>query len=123
MLPIETVYEFDPLLEPLRPPPEMVDGPPADECVAAEDVLNEKERQHILGGQANVWTEYISDEGTVEYMLLPRLCALSEAVWSRREKKDWDDFQRRLADVSKHFDALGLRYCSLKDLSTPQSDE
>ena len=36
----------------------------------------------VVSGQANVWTEYIRDEDTVEYMLLPRLCAMSEALWS-----------------------------------------
>ena len=39
--------------------------------------------------QANVWTEYISDELTVEYMLLPRLCALAEALWSPKSTRDW----------------------------------
>mmetsp|Transcript_32396 Transcript_32396/g.91796 ORF Transcript_32396/g.91796 Transcript_32396/m.91796 type:complete len:539 (+) Transcript_32396:236-1852(+) len=118
MLPIETVYEFDPMLEPLPPPPEVVDGQPSAECVAAEDVLNEKERGFILGGQANVWTEYISDEATVEYMLLPRLCAMAEALWSRRESKDWDDFRVRMDDLLKHFDVSGFGYCSLQDLTT-----
>ena len=43
--------------------------------------LTDAEQQRILGGQANVWTEYIEDEETCEYMMLPRLCAFSEAVW------------------------------------------
>lgn len=43
--------------------------------------LTDSEQTHILGGQVNVWTEYIKDEETCEYMLLPRLCAFSEAVW------------------------------------------
>jgi hypothetical protein len=38
-------------------------------------------RRHILGGQANLWTEYVPDEATVEYMLLPRLSAMAEALW------------------------------------------
>ena len=39
--------------------------------------------------QANLWTEYISDELTVEYMLLPRLCALAETLWSPKASRDW----------------------------------
>jgi hypothetical protein len=44
-------------------------------------VLTEDEAAHILGSQANLWTEYVADEATAEYMLLPRLAALAEAVW------------------------------------------
>lgn len=51
---------------------------------------------HVLGccecvmlRQANLWTEYISDELTVEYMLLPRLCALAETLWSAKSSRDW----------------------------------
>lgn len=43
--------------------------------------LTESEQQRILGGQANLWTEYIEGEDTCEYMLLPRICAFGEAVW------------------------------------------
>jgi hexosaminidase len=56
-----------------------------------------KEKQHhILGAQCNLWTEYIPNFRKVEYMLLPRLLAMSEVVWSDPSKKDWDDFCRRL---------------------------
>ena len=44
-------------------------------------VLSEAEAAHILGSQANLWTEYVADEATAEYMLLPRLAALAESVW------------------------------------------
>jgi len=46
-----------------------------------QGMLSESEASHILGSQANLWTEYVADEATVEYMLLPRLAALAEAVW------------------------------------------
>lgn len=46
-----------------------------------QGVLTDAEASHILGSQANLWTEYVSDEATAEYMLLPRLAALAEAVW------------------------------------------
>ncbi len=43
--------------------------------------LSPAEIEHIKGGQANLWTEYVADETTAEYMLLPRLCAMAEALW------------------------------------------
>ena len=59
--------------------------------------LNAAQQRHILGGQANLWTEYINTPEMAEYMLLPRLCAMSEVLWSQREKKPWEDFRRRVA--------------------------
>lgn len=43
--------------------------------------LTKEEEVRIIGGQVNLWTEYVRDEKTCEYMLLPRLCAFSEAIW------------------------------------------
>lgn len=63
--------------------------------------------------QANVWTEYIGDEQTVEYMLLPRVCAMAEVLWSPAAAKDWDGFLRRLPTLLAHFEATGLRYRTL----------
>jgi len=60
--------------------------------------------------QANVWTEYVQDEPTCEYMLLPRMCAMAEVLWSPPTCKDWDSFLGRLPTVLAHFDAVGLRY-------------
>ena len=45
-----------------------------------------------------------------EYMLLPRLAAMAEALWSPRTAKDWPGFQRRLTALLPHYDAAGLRY-------------
>ena len=64
-LPLEQVYSFEP----------------------APDVLNEEEKKHILGSQANLWTEYIKEPEHVEYMVLPRLAAMSEVQWMKSEKK------------------------------------
>jgi hexosaminidase len=50
----------------------------------------------------------------VEYMLLPRMLALSEVVWSPSEAKDFDDFLRRLGWHFDRFDALGVRYRPLE---------
>lgn len=66
-------------------------------------VLNQDEAKHILGVQANLWTEYIPDERHVEYMLFPRLLALSEIGWSPKEVRNWENFKPRL---NKHIDLL-----------------
>lgn len=65
--------------------------------------LNEEEAKHILGAQGNVWTEYMTTTEHVEYMALPRLCALSEVLWSTKENRNEEDFLKRL---EKHFDLL-----------------
>ena len=65
-LPLSKVYDFEPI-------PEKID----------------KSKRHlILGGQANLWTEYIQTPEQAEYMLLPRLCALAETVWSQKDRKN-----------------------------------
>ena len=58
--------------------------------------LNAEEQKYILGAQANLWTEYISTPEQVEYMLLPRLLALSEVLWTQKNNKNYDDFVPRL---------------------------
>ena len=64
--------------------------------------------------QANLWTEYVADEETVEYMLLPRLAALAEAVWSPQAPPGappaLPGFLARLRAQLPHLDARGLRY-------------
>jgi hexosaminidase len=74
-LPLETVYAFDPIPAELEP----------------------QFTKHILGVQAQVWTEYMPTPKHVEYMAFPRLSALAEAVWTPRERKDYPDYLRRLA--------------------------
>ena len=55
------------------------------------------QRKHILGAQCNLWTEYINTPEMAEYMLLPRLCAMAEVLWSPRERMQWEDFRARIA--------------------------
>lgn len=52
-------------------------------------------REHIIGVQANLWTEYIPTPSQAEYMLYPRMFALAEVAWSAPETKDYADFRRR----------------------------
>ncbi|MES2629890.1 MAG: family 20 glycosylhydrolase [Bacteroidota bacterium] len=58
--------------------------------------LPEDKKRYILGGQANHWSEYILSEAHMDYMVWPRACALSEALWLSAEKKNEPDFMRRL---------------------------
>ena len=93
-LPLKRVYQFDPLPEKLAP----------------------EFQAHVLGGQANLWTEYIPNFRQVEYMMFPRLGALSEADWSPKDVRDWDDFQTRAALNEKRLAVLGVNF---RPLSKP----
>ena len=72
--------------------------------------LETDKRQHILGAQGNVWTEYMKTGSYVEYMILPRMTALSEVVWSPKAARNWEDFSNRLNSMRKRYDALRLNY-------------
>ena len=61
----------------------------------AEDLPADK-RHHILGAQANLWTEYVTCEPQVQYQVLPRMAALAEVQWIQPEAKDYQDFKTRL---------------------------
>lgn len=82
--------------------------------------LDEQQAAHILGVQANLWTEYIGDEDYLFYMLLPRLTALTEVQWCRKENKDWNRFVSSIEHIFEIYDILDydygkhiLRFCSL----------
>src|SRR5690606_1929267 len=66
------------------------------------------EAERILGAQANLWTEYITTPDHVEYMLLPRLLALAEVVWSPREARDWASFTQRVPAQLRLLDEAGI---------------
>ncbi|MFK7924850.1 MAG: family 20 glycosylhydrolase [Bacteroidia bacterium] len=57
--------------------------------------LNAQAAGHILGAQGNVWTEYIKNEASLQYMIFPRAAALAEVLWSPKEARDWPDFAKR----------------------------
>ncbi len=75
-------------------------------------VLDATEAKHILGAQGNVWTEYIPDFKRVQYMVLPRMAALAEVVWTPAKEKNWPDFQRRIHEHFQIYKALGYNYSS-----------
>ena len=72
--------------------------------------LSEEERKYILGAQANIWTEYILTSKQVEYMAVPRMCALSEVLWTNKNKKKYSDFIERLKENSKLLDRMQVDY-------------
>lgn len=84
-----------------------------DEVYGFEPVpesLTEEEARHVLGGQANVWTEHMDSPRTVDFFMFPRLCAVAEALWTPRDRRDLEDFRRRLDDHLARLDALGVEY-------------
>jgi hexosaminidase len=92
-LPLERVYSFEPI--PASLPAEF--------------------QSHILGGQCNLWTEYIPSIQHAEYMMFPRLCALAEVDWSPKAARDFTNFNQQLLVQEQRFDAMGVVY--RKDLS------
>jgi hexosaminidase len=96
--PLQRVYSFEPV----------------------PDSLTAVESRHILGAQANMWTEYMKTESHVEYMMFPRLLALAEVVWSPREARNWESFQWRLPAQLTMLDRLGVNYRPLDRQPPPQ---
>jgi len=72
--------------------------------------LSEDEKKYILGGQGNVWTEYMKTPEKVEYMVFPRMLALSEVLWSAPENKNFDDFQKRISYQFSRLDKQNVNY-------------
>lgn len=72
--------------------------------------LTPEEAAHIIGVQANLWTEYIPTYSQLEYMELPRLAALSEVQWTLPEKKNYDNFLQRLPKLISVYDDNGYNY-------------
>jgi len=80
----------------------------AFEPVPAE--LSPEEAKRVLGVQANLWTEYVSNPDHARYMLYPRLAAMAEAGWSSGDRKSWDDFRTRLGRQLERYEAAGMNY-------------
>lgn len=73
--------------------------------------LDSSQAKYVLGAQANVWTEFISTREHLEYMVLPRMLALSEVLWTPRSEKNYDNFFKRLQKQFVAFDEKGIHYC------------
>ncbi|MET9814207.1 MULTISPECIES: beta-N-acetylhexosaminidase [unclassified Streptomyces] len=88
---LEDVYRFEPV------PPE----------------LTPEEARHVLGTQANLWTEVMEDHARVDYQAFPRLAAFAEVAWSALPapaERDFAGFERRMAAHYRRLDALGVAY-------------
>ncbi len=70
--------------------------------------LTPGESSHVLGSEGLIWTEYVPTPAHLEYMLWPRLSALSEVFWSPKEGRDFKEFQQRLKEHAKRLDALDV---------------
>jgi hexosaminidase len=102
---------------------------PIEKVYAYEPVpkeLSVEEAKYVLGAQANVWTEYMKNTRKVEYMVFPRMSALSEVLWSPKEKRKWEDFEKRLKVQFKRYDLWKINYSKaffdLKAVVLPTSD-
>lgn len=104
-VPLEKVYSFDPV--------------PAN--------LTPEEAKHIIGTQANLWTEYITSFRHVEYMVLPRMDALAEVQWVEPAQKNYEDFLSRMPKMFDIYDIYGHNYARhLFDINgdfTPNAQE
>ena len=87
-LPLSRVYAFEPV----------------------PDSLTSDEAGHVLGGQANLWTEYIPNPEHAQYMIFPRIAALAEVLWTRHDLRNWNDFARRIEREMQRYDHLGVNY-------------
>ena len=87
-IPLEKVYGYEPV----------------------PDGITEEQATHILGAQANLWTEYITNEKKIEYMIFPRMAALAEVLWSKKELRNWSDFERRLPAVFETYKKWNMNF-------------
>lgn len=88
---------------------------PIEKCYSYEpftEDMTEEEKGHILGVQANLWTEYIATPEHLHYMLLPRLAALSEVQWCNKDNKDWERFAADAPRFCAIYDAMGYNYAT-----------
>ncbi|AYD46285.1 beta-N-acetylhexosaminidase [Arachidicoccus soli] len=98
-LPIQKVYNYNPY----------------------PNALTAAEHQHILGVQANVWTEYMSSPQKVEYMIFPRMAALAEVGWTEPANKNYESFKDRLQPEIARYRLWGANYC--KDWDNQPTDK
>jgi hexosaminidase len=87
-LPLETVYNYDPV--------------PVE--------LTKAESQYIWGAQGNLWSEYIANSAKAEYMMFPRLDALSEVLWTPKEQRDYPEFLKRLKTQFERYNLMKVNY-------------
>ena len=85
--PIEEIYNYEPI----------------------PNELDESLHKYIIGAQGNVWTEYMKTSHHVEYMVFPRIFALSEVVWAK-DKPSFNDFENKVIDMYPILDKMDINY-------------
>ena len=86
---------------------------PVEKCYSYEPFtadMTDEEKAHVLGVQANLWTEYIATADHLHYMLLPRLAALAEVQWCQPQTKNWERFLESADDFCGVYEVMGYRY-------------
>ncbi|MFS4417451.1 family 20 glycosylhydrolase [Maribacter sp. 2307ULW6-5] len=86
--PLNKVYAFDPVV----------------------DSMSVAQKEHVLGSQANLWSEYVTNNEESEYMLFPRVTALSEGLWTPKEKKDWAAYAAKIPALFERLEAMNVTY-------------
>jgi hexosaminidase len=95
----------DPTIE-----PPVYDDARLKDVYAFDPFPAEMDTTYVLGGQANLWTEQVPTTPQVEYMTYPRAFAVSETMWSNKNKKDWNGFVKRVEGHFERFDQAGINY-------------
>jgi hexosaminidase len=88
MTSVEDVYNYEPI--------------PAE--------LDTENAHHVLGAQANLWSEYIPTEAHLQYMMLPRATALSEVLWTNKDNKDYERFLSSIDLMKTIYETNGWNY-------------
>ena len=99
---------------------------PVEKCYSYEpyaEGMTEEEKSHIIGVQANLWTEYIATDEHLEYMLLPRMAALSEVQWCQSENKSWERFLDSADEICTIYETAGYNYAKHIFLTTENPSE
>ena len=86
--PLQKTYDYEPIPEDFTP----------------------EQAKHILGVQANIWTEWIPNFKRLQYQTFPRMLALAETGWTDKEAKNYDDFSQRLLHHYDRMDVMGIHY-------------
>lgn len=72
--------------------------------------LDAQQAKHILGAQANLWSEYLTTPARVEHAVFPRIAALADVLWSPADAHDWSSFLQRMPAQLARYRALGVAY-------------
>ncbi|NVJ86132.1 MAG: beta-N-acetylhexosaminidase [Algoriphagus sp.] len=67
-------------------------------------------KEDIFGIEAPLWTETVENRADIEYLVFPRLAAIAEVAWAPANTRDWTDFQARIKELGKDWEAQGIEF-------------